>query len=315
MSSMNSSHSHPSAFILIGIPGLEAAHIWISLPFCGRYIMACIGNCIILYIIKTERSLHEPMYYFLSMLALTDLVLSTSISPKMLAIFWFHSNEIYFDSCLIQLFFVHCFSSIESGVILAMAFDRYVAICNPLRHSNVLSNPVLIKLGLVILIRGVLLAIPLCFLLIRLPFCSNRVILFSYCGYLAVAKLACADTLISTIYGLTISIMVMGFDLTFVIFSYVMILRVVFRLPTWAARLKAFSTCGSHVGVILTFYILALFTLLTHRFGQNIPLYFHVIMANVYILVPPMLNPIIYGVKTKQIRSRVMAMIILDRIK
>ncbi|XP_029457692.1 olfactory receptor 52R1-like [Rhinatrema bivittatum] len=315
MSSVNGSHRQPSVFILIGIPGLEAAHIWISIPFCGMYIMACIGNCIILYIIKTERSLHEPMYYFLSMLAVTDLVLSTSVSPKMLALFWFHSNEIYFDACLIQLFFIHCFFIIESGVILAIAFDRYVAICNPLRHSNVLSNPVVIRIGLMILIRGVLFSIPFCFLVKRLPFCSSKIIMFSYCGHGMVAKLACADTFINTVYGQTIGNLVVGFDVTFIALSYVMILRVIFRLPTWAARMKAFSTCGSHICVILTFYILALFTFLTHSFGHSIPLYVHVIVSNLYLLMPPMFNPIVYGVKTKQIRSRVLAMFHFNRNK
>ncbi|XP_029457686.1 olfactory receptor 52R1-like [Rhinatrema bivittatum] len=313
MLSVNGSLIRPSAFILTGIPGLEAAHIWISIPFCGMYIMACIGNCIILYIIKTERSLHEPMYYFLSMLSLTDVVLSTSVSPKMLALFWFHSNEIYFESCLIQMFFVHCFSSTESGVFMAMAIDRYVAICNPLRHSIILSNPVIVRLGLVILIRAFFLTIPLCFLVTRLSFCSNKMILFSYCGYFAVTKLACADTLIDTVYGLTVSILIVGFDVTFIVLSYVMILRVVFRFPSRAARLKAFSTCSSHVCVILTFYILALFTFLTHGFGHNIPLSAHVLMASLYLLLPPMFNPIVYGVNTKQIRCQVLAMIRFNR--
>ncbi|XP_029457555.1 olfactory receptor 52R1-like [Rhinatrema bivittatum] len=313
MLSVNTTQSRPSAFILIGIPGLEAAHIWISLPFCGMYITACIGNCIILYVIKTDRSLHEPMYYFLSMLAATDLVLSTSISPKMLAIFWFNSREIYFESCFIQLFFIHCFSFIESGVFLAMAFDRYVAICNPLRHSVILSTPVIIRIGLVILIRGMVLTIADCFLLIRLPFCSNKVISFSYCGLGNVSKLACADTLINTVYAVTVSVLVGGFDVTFIALSYIMILRVVFRFPSRAACLKAFSTCSSHVCVILMFCMLGLFTYLTNRFGHIIPLYVQVIVANLYILVPPMFNPIVYGVKTKQIRSHVLRIICFHR--
>ncbi|XP_029457874.1 olfactory receptor 52R1-like [Rhinatrema bivittatum] len=314
MLSVNGTLIRPSAFILTGIPGLEAAHIWISIPFCGMYIMACIGNCIILYIIKTERSLHEPMYYFLSMLAVTDLVLSTSVSPKMLAIFWFHSNEISFDSCLIQLFFVHCFSSTESGIFLAMAIDRYVAICNPLRHSVILSSPVIVRIGLVILVRGVLLISPFCFLLIRLPFCTNKVILHSYCEHMAVAKLACADTIINIVYGLIVAFWVVGFDVTFIALSYFMILRVVFRLPSRAARIKALSTCGSHICVILAFYIPALFTFLTHRFGHNVPLHILIIVASLYLLVPPMFNPIIYGMKTKQIHSRVQAMFHFNRI-
>ncbi|XP_029457685.1 olfactory receptor 52R1-like [Rhinatrema bivittatum] len=313
MSSVNSTPRHPSTFILIGIPGLEAEHIWISLPFFAMYITAFIGNCIILYVVKTERSLHVPMYYFLSMLAATDLVLSTSVSPKMLALFWFNSREIYFGNCLTQLILVLCFSSIESGIFLAMAVDRYVAICNPLRHSVILSNPVIARMGLAILIRGLLVSIPVCFLVIRLPFCSNNVVLFSYCGHFAVVKLSCADTLINTVYGLSLSILVVGFDVTFTVLSYVMILRVVFRFPSKAARLKAFSTCSSHICVILTFYILALFTFLTHEFGRNIPLSAHVMMASLYLLLPPMFNPIIYGVNTKQIRCQVLAMVRFNR--
>ncbi|XP_029457700.1 olfactory receptor 52R1-like [Rhinatrema bivittatum] len=315
MSSVNSTPSHPTAFILTGIPGLEAAHIWISIPFSVMYIIALFGNCIILYIIKAERSLHEPMYYFLSMLAVTDLVLSTSVSPKMLALFWFHSKEIYFDSCLIQLFFVHCFAAIESGVFLAMAFDRFVAICNPLRHSVILSNPVIARMGLVILIRGLVISIPLCFLVKRLPYCSNKVIMFSYCGHGIVVKLACADIFIDTVYGLTAAFLVVGFDVTFIVLSYVMILRVVFSLPSRTAGFKAFSTCGSHICVILMFYILSLFTYSLNGFSHKIPLYIHVIVANLYLLLPPMFNPIVYGVKTKQISSRVLAMVPFNRSK
>ncbi|XP_029457696.1 olfactory receptor 52E2-like [Rhinatrema bivittatum] len=313
MSSVNSTPSHPSAFILTGIPGMEAAHIWISLPFSGMYIITFFGNCIILYAVKIERSLHEPMYYFLSMLAATDLVLSTSVSPKMLAILWFNSREISFEACMVQTFFTLSFSFIESGVFLAMAIDRYVAICNPLRHSVILSNQVIIRLGLAILIRGLVLSIPDCFLLIRLPFCSNKVISFPYCGTGNVTKLACADFLINIVYGLAITILVVGFDVTFIALSYVMILRVAFRFPSRAARLKAFSTCSSHVCVILMFYMLALFTYLTNRFGHNLPLYVHVIVAIFYFLVPPMFNPIVYAMKTKQIRSHVLRMICFNR--
>ncbi|XP_029457699.1 olfactory receptor 51E2-like [Rhinatrema bivittatum] len=315
MSSVNSTQSHPSSFILTGIPGLEDVHIWISLPFCTMYILTFFGNCIIVYAVKTERSLHHPMYYLLSMLSATDLVLSSSVLPKMLAIFWFDSREIYFESCVTQMFFIHCFSSIESGVFLAMAFDRYVAICNPLRHSAILSTSVIIRIGLVILIRGVIISLPVCFLLIRLPFCNSRLILFSYCGLGIVAKLACAYELINTVYSLTVAFLVVGLDVTFIVLSYMLILRVVFRLPSRTARLKALGTCGPHIWVILTFYILALFTFLTHKFGNKIPLYVRVIVANLYLLVPPMFNPIVYGVKTKQICFRVKKMVCCNRGK
>ena len=102
------------------------------------YLIAMIGNSLLLIIIKSEPSLHEPMYIFLGMLGVTDIALSTSIVPKMLGIFWFHVTEIYFDSCLLQMWLIHTFQGIESGILLAMALDRYVAVCYPLRHAAIL---------------------------------------------------------------------------------------------------------------------------------------------------------------------------------
>ncbi|KAL6037512.1 hypothetical protein STEG23_036757, partial [Scotinomys teguina] len=133
---------------------------------------------------------------------------------------------IIFEDCLIQMFFIHKFTLMESAVLLAMAYDRYVAICNPLRYSTILTNKVVSMIGLAVL----------------------------------------------------------------------------------EARLKSLSTCGSHVCVILAFYTPALFSFMTHRFGRNVPRYIHILLANLYVVVPPMLNPVIYGVRTKQIYDRVKEM-------
>ena len=127
--------SVPSSFQLTGIPGLESLHIWLSIPFGSMYLVAVVGNVTILAVVKVEHSLHQPMYFFLCMLAVIDLVLSTSTMPKLLGIFWFGAGDIGLDACLAQMFLIHCFATVESGIFLAMAFDRYVAICNPLHHS------------------------------------------------------------------------------------------------------------------------------------------------------------------------------------
>ncbi|XP_013209794.1 olfactory receptor 52R1-like [Microtus ochrogaster] len=141
---------------------------------------------------------------------------------------------------------------------------------------------------------------------IAFPFCVMYIVaVTSYCEHMAVLKLVCADTKINRGYGLFVAFSVVGFDIIVIGVSYVMILRAVLRLPSGEARLKAFGTCASHVCVILAFYIPALFTFLTHRFGHHVPRVVHIMFANVYLLVPPMLNPIIYGVRTKQIRDRV----------
>ncbi|NXK14354.1 O52R1 protein, partial [Herpetotheres cachinnans] len=305
MSLNSTAFSHPPYFLLIGIPGLEKEQFWIAFPFCIMYAIAVLGNITLVLLIKAEPSLHEPMYFFLAMLAFTDLVLSTSTLPKMLGIFWLSSGEIGFLSCLAQMFFIHTFSSVESGMLMAMALDRYIAVCFPLRHSSILSVPVVVALGSLVLVRGVLLLIPVCFLLRRLPFCQHHIISHSYCEHMAVVKLACGDTRLNVIYGLFVAFIVTGSDMILISVSYTMILRVVMRLSSTEARLKVFSTCTSHVCVILAFYVPALFTCFCHRFGKSIPPHIHIMVANLYLLLPPMLNPIVYGVRTKKLRERV----------
>ncbi|XP_007070847.2 olfactory receptor 52R1 [Chelonia mydas] len=298
--------TNPSTFILLGVPGLEAAHVWISIPFCTMYIIAILGNFTILFIVKTESSLHGPMYYFLFMLAVTDLVISMTIMPKMLAIYWFNSREINFSACLAQLYFLHCFSVMESGIFVAMAFDRYVAICHPLRHSTILTNSVVAKIGLAMMLRGGMLALPFPFLVRQWPYCKTNIIPQPYCAHMAVVKLACADTRASSYYGLFVVFCLIGLDVSFISLSYCQILRVIFSLPTKDDRVKTFGTCISHLCAILAFYIPSLFLSLMYRFGQNVPLHFHILIANVYLLMPPVLNPIIYGVGTKQIWDRLL---------
>ncbi|XP_039355915.1 olfactory receptor 52K2-like [Mauremys reevesii] len=301
--------TNPSTFILQGIPGLEAAHVWISIPFCAMFIIAILGNFAILLIVKMEPSLHGPMYYFLCMLAIADLVLSTSILPKMLAIFWFNSREIDFSACLTQMYFVHCFSLMESGIIVAMGFDRYVAICHPLRHSTILTNPVVAKMGLAVVLRSSMLVLPYPFLVRQWRYCSTNIIPEPFCAHMAVVKLACGDTQVSSYYGLFVLLCVMGLDGIFITVSYIQILRDIFSLPTKDTRLKTFGTCVSHLCVILTFYIPGLLSSLIYRFVQNVPLHFHALIGNMNLLVPPMLHPIIYGVRTKEIRDRLLGFI------
>ncbi|XP_006112633.1 olfactory receptor 52R1-like [Pelodiscus sinensis] len=307
MSDSNTTYfTNPSTFILLGIPGLEAAHVWISIPFCAMYIIAVLGNLTILFVVKMDRRLHGPMCYFLCMLAVNDVVLCTSILPKTLSILWFNAREIDFRACLTQMFFLHCFSAMESGILLAMALDRYVAICHPLRHSTILTNTVVAKIGLAMGLRSSLLIVPTPWMVKQLPYCRTNIIPHTYCEHIAIVKLACADIRISNSYGLFVVFFVTGLDVLFITVSYIQILRAIFSLPMKNARVKTLGTCGSHFCAILAFYIPCLFSLLTQRFGHNVPLYFHVLFANVYLLLPPMLNPIIYGVRTRQIRDRLL---------
>ncbi|MBZ3880238.1 Olfactory receptor 52A1 [Sciurus carolinensis] len=303
----------PPVLTLIGIPGLESVQCWIGIPFCVMYIMAMIGNSLLLFIIKSEPSLHEPMYILIGMLGVTDIALASSIMPKMLGIFWFCVSEIYFDSCLLQMWLIHTFQCTESGILLAMALDRYVAICYPLRHATIFTHKLVVQLGTVVILRAAILVAP-CLILIkyRLQFYHTTIISHTYCEHMAIVKLAAGNTRVNKIYGLFVAFTVTGFDLTFITFSYSQIFVTVFHLPQKEARLKAFNTCIAHIFVFLQLYLLAFFSFFTHRFGSHIPTYIHILFSSMYLLVPPFLNPLVYGIKTKQIRTNVVKMCCLS---
>ncbi|XP_038619914.1 olfactory receptor 52L1-like [Tachyglossus aculeatus] len=305
VASSNSS-SRPWSFFLIGIPGIEDIQCWVAVPFCIMYILALLGNNIILFTIKIDPTLHQPMYLFLAMLSIIDLVLSTSTVPKMLAILWTHTQEMEYHTCLIQMFFIHSFSSMESGILVAMALDRFVAICHPLRHTAILNTVVIGRIGLVVLGRGLVLIMPFPILLQWLSFCQGTVVAHSYCEHMALVKLSCSDSIVNRFYGLMVALLVVGLDVLAIAASYILILRAVFRIPSRDARFRAMGTCCSHICIILMFYIPGMFSFLTHRFGHNIPHHVHILLATLYLLVPPAFNPVIYGIKTKQIRQRVL---------
>lgn len=257
----NSSDLSPSSFILASIPGLEAAHFWMSILLCSMYILAVTGNCTVMFIVKMEPSLHAPMYFFLCMLAAIDLALSTSTVPRILSFYWFNTREISFGACLVQMFLIHTLSAIESTVLLAMAVDR------------------------------------------------SRMLSHSFCLHQDVMNLACANTTPSVVYGLTAILLVMGLDAALICLSYILILKAVLQLASWKERVKVFSTCVAHICVVLAFYVPLIGLSVVHRFGKDLAPLVHIIMGNVYILVPTVLNPIIYGVRTKQIQRRILSLI------
>ncbi|XP_038619390.1 putative olfactory receptor 52P1 [Tachyglossus aculeatus] len=296
--------SNPMTFTLKGIPGLEDLYLWLSLPFSFMFVAILLGNSAILFLLAMESALDKPMYHLLAMLLLADLVSTLSMMPQVLSLLWFGIQDISLDACLLQMFFIYGTSVVRSAVLVAMAFDRYVAICNPLHYTTVLTGSLVRCLGMMALAKGVVLILPVPLLLRQLTFCRT-VIAHTYCDHMAMVKMACEHTGPNRVYGLCVVVLVGGLDCLLIGSSYALILWAVLRLSSRRARFRALSTCSSHLSVVLIAYGPGLFSALVHRFGHAIPVHIHILLANLYLLIPSLFNPVIFGVRTKEIRDMV----------
>ncbi|KAM9768929.1 olfactory receptor 51I2-like [Dama dama] len=292
----------PATFTLVGIPGLEAEHIWISIPFCLMYTIIFLGNGIILYIVRFDPALHQPMYFFLAMLAFVELGVSVSTLPTVLGIFLFGINDISFGGCLLQMFSMHSFTLMESGVLLAMSVDRFVAIYSPLRYTTILTIPRISWMGVTIASCSVVLMFPLLLLLKRLPFCSHNALTHAYCLHSDLIKLPCGDTRPNSIFGPFVISFTFGLDSLLTVISYVLILHTVLGIASGAGRWRALNTCVSHTSALLVYYAPVVSLSLIHHFGHHLPLLLQTVMAKVYLFFPPVANPIVYSIKTREIR-------------
>ncbi|XP_044854989.1 olfactory receptor 51G2-like [Mauremys mutica] len=310
MSSLNETEFQFAVFLLTGQHGQEVFHLWISIPFCFMYVISIVGNSVILFIIKTDPSLHEPMYIFLSMLAATELGISIATMPTILGVFLFNSREISLDACFAQLFFIHSLQCIESSVLLLMAFDRFIAICNPLRYASILTLPRIPKMGLVCVLRGMAIILPLPLFLDRFHYCRSNVLSHSYCLHQEVMKMACSDISVNSIYGLFAKLLTMGLDSLLIFLSYMMILKTVLSIVSHAECLRALNTCVSHLCAVLLFYTPEIGLSVIHRFGKRSFPFLQILLGYMSLLVPPLINPIVYSVKSKHLRARIIRVFI-----
>ncbi|XP_049747283.1 olfactory receptor 51V1-like [Elephas maximus indicus] len=294
-----------SRFVLTGFPGIEVDYLWIFIPFSSIYAMVFLGNCMVLHVIQTELSLHEPMFYFLAMLAFTDLCMGLSTVHTVLGTLLGLIKEITLDSCIAQSYFIHGLSFMESSVLLAMALDRYIAICNPLHYSSILNNDKIMKIGMAILGRSSLLIPPVIIRLKFLNYCRPHILSHSFCLHQDLIRMACSDVHFSSIYGLFLVISNLLLDAALILISYIMILHTVLGIASPEERIKSLQTCVSHICAVLVFYVPIIGLTMVHRFGKHLSPLVHVLMGNIYILFPPLMNPIIYSIKTQQIRRRI----------
>ncbi|XP_012379298.2 LOW QUALITY PROTEIN: olfactory receptor 51V1-like [Dasypus novemcinctus] len=306
MSLLLDSKINHSTFFLTGFPGLEQQYPWLSIPFSCIYATVLSGNCLVLHVIWTEPSQHKIMFYFLAMLALTDLCMGLSTVHMVLAILWGLSQEIGLDACISQISFVHGLSGTESGVLLTVVCDRFPAICNPLRYTSILTNTRIIKIWLGILERSFIVIIPT---IICLKFfyyyTTTHILSHSFCLHQDLLWLACSDIRFNSFYALALVICILLLVSVLILISFILILHSVLAIASQEEQLKSLQTCVSHICAVFSLYIPIMGLTMVLRFGKHLSPVVHVLHGQHLYLFPPLMNPIIYSVKSHQIRSRI----------
>ncbi|KAM5315878.1 olfactory receptor 56B4-like [Glossophaga mutica] len=298
----NSSRLQGSKFILMGLPGIREWQHWLSLPLALIYLLALGANLLIVITIHHELNLHQPMHQFLGILVIVDIGLATTIMPRILYIFWFDAKAISLPECFAQIYAIHCFISIESGIFLCMAVDRYVAICHPLQYSSTVTEAFVVKAIIFMVLSNVLLNIPVPVLAVQRHYCSKNEI--EHCMYSnpGVTGLACDDTTINTFNQLALAWVIGGSDMALAFISYVLIFHSVMRPNSAEAIVKALSTFTSHLILIFFFYTTIVAVSIAYLAAKAVPI-FPVLLNMLNIVIPPpALNPMVYALRAQELR-------------
>ncbi|XP_010600428.2 olfactory receptor 56A1 [Loxodonta africana] len=302
-SSSNSSATPVSEFLLICFPNYQGWQHWLSLPLSLLFLVAMGANATLLITICLEATLHQPMYYLLSLLSLLDIVLCLTVIPRVLAIFWFDLRSISFSACFLQMFIMNSFFPMESCTFMVMAYDRYVAICHPLRYPSIITDQFVAKATVFIVARNAVLAAPIPIFIARLHYCGKNVIENCICANLSVSRLSCDNFTLNRMYQFVAGWTLLGSDFILIFLSYTPILKAVLRFKTEGAAVKALSTCGSHFILILFFSTILLVVVLTNVARKRIPMDILILLNVLHHLIPPALNPIVYGIRAKEIKQ------------
>uniref|UniRef100_A0A3Q1HUM0 G-protein coupled receptors family 1 profile domain-containing protein n=1 Tax=Anabas testudineus TaxID=64144 RepID=A0A3Q1HUM0_ANATE len=296
---LNSTFVRPAAFYINGfsnIPHVKYYYVFL----CFVYIMTVLGNGFVLSVIYLVKTLHTPKYMIVFSLALTDLCGSTALIPKVLDTFLFDRRYIVYEACLSYMFFVWFFGGVQSWTLVTMSYDRFIAICFPLRYHSIVTKPAIaamllvtwvVLLGIFALAAG---------LLDRLSFCGSLVIQSFFCDHGPIFRLACNDTSLNNIMVYVVVTMVICIPLILIALTYVCIAISLSRIASGVERLKALKTCTSHLILVAVFFLPLL--------GTNIAVLTSYIHPNARIInstlthtIPALLNPIIYSLKTEEV--------------
>ncbi|XP_004711120.1 olfactory receptor 13C4 [Echinops telfairi] len=296
-------------FILIGLSGYPKLEIIFFALILVMYLIILMGNGVLMLASIFDSRLHTPMYFFLGNLSFLDICYTSSSVPSTLVSLISKKRNISFSGCAVQMFLGFAMGSTECLLLGMMAFDRYVAICNPLRYPIIMNKLVYVLMAALSWLSGGVNSIVQTVLAMRLPFCQNNIINHFLCEILAVLKLACADISLN-ITTLTLSNMIfLVLPLLIIFFSYMFILYTILRMNSATGRRKAFSTCSAHLTVVIIFYG-TIFFMYAKPKSQEMPgekpmQASEGLISVFYGVVTPMLNPIIYSLRNKDVQVAV----------
>ncbi|XP_013366702.1 PREDICTED: olfactory receptor 8G1-like isoform X2 [Chinchilla lanigera] len=292
-------HSTVTEFILAGVSEQPELQLPLFLLFLGIYVFTVVGNLGMITLIRLCSHLHTTMYYLLSSLSFIDFCHSTVITPKMLVNFVTEKNVISYPECMTQLYFFLIFAISECHMLAAMAYDRYVAICSPLLYNVIMSHQACFSLILGVYIIGVVCASVHTGCMVRVHFCKLNVINHYFCDLISILKLSCSSTYINELLILVFSSINILIPSLTILSSYFFIIASILRIRSTVGRSKAFSTCSSHISAVAVFFGSAAFMYLQP--SSNSSMDQGKVSSVFYTIVVPMLNPLIYSLRNKDV--------------
>lgn len=295
-----------SEFIILGFANLNDLQVPLFTVFLMTYICGLGGNLFIILVTMADPHLHTPMYHFLRNLAFLDICYTTTNVPQMMAHLLSEKKSISYGGCVAQLFAFIFFVGSECFLLAAMAYDRYIAICKPLRYLVIMNRALYGRLAALCWTGGFLNSVVHTALTFRLPFCGNNQIHYFFCDIPPLLLLSCGDTSVNELALLSIGVFIGWAPFLGIVLSYLSIISTILRIRSSEGRQKAFSTCASHLVIVLLYYGSAIFTYV--RPISSYSLEKDRLISVLYSVVTPMLNPVIYTLRNKDIKGAVKAM-------